>query len=126
MRAAELSPEFEEALALTGFVLDRFVERTRRDGAALVILATHEFRARGDRAFNRQQALAAARGIPVINLRDHIVRRGGEVRNARWPHDFHWSPAGHQWAAEALLEHLRRNPEVCAARGTQPARTAGG
>ena len=45
---------------------------------------------------------------------DYIVRRGGEVRNARWPHDGHWNAAGHEWAAEALLQHLQRNPEICA------------
>ena len=127
MREQELAPAFREALELLGFALDQFVERTRRDGAALAILATHEMgRRRGDRAFDRLQALAAARGIPVIEQRDHILRRGGKVVNARWPHDVHWSPAGHQWAAEALLEHLRRNPAICGARGTLPARTAGG
>ena len=113
VRARELPPIFEEALALAGFALDQFVERTRRDGAALVILATHEFRGRGDRAFDRLQALAAARGIPVINQHDYIVSRGGRAGDARWSRDYHWTPAGHQWAAEALLEHLRRNPQIC-------------
>ena len=110
VRAPELAPVFQEALALMGFALDQFVERTRRDGAALLILATHELRGR---AFDRLHALAAARDIPVINQRDYIVGRGGRLRDAHWTRDGHWNPAGHQWAAEALLEHLRRNPGIC-------------
>ena len=116
VRAPELPPVFEEALALAGFSLDKFVERTRRDGVSLVILATHELGGRSDRAFGRLHALADARDIPVINLHDFIVSREGRVRDAQWPHDAHWSPAGHQWAAEALLEHLRRNPQICGPR----------
>ena len=99
--------------ALLGFALDQFVERTRRDGAALVILAAYDLGGRGDRAFGRLHALAAARGIPVINQHDYIVSRGQKVRDAHWPRDAHWSPAGHQWAADALLEHLRHNPQIC-------------
>ena len=117
IRAPSLPPVFEEALELAGFALDQFVERTRRDGAALVILATYELGGRDDRAFRRLHALAAARGIPVINQHDYIVGRGAGIRDARWPRDGHWSPAGHQWAAEALLEHLRRHPEICRPRG---------
>ena len=113
VRAPELPPEFAEALALAAFGLDQFVERTRRDGAALVILATYQLGGRGDRAFRRLHALAAARGIPVINQHDYIVSRGGRVRDAHWPRGGHWSPAGHQWAGEALLEYLRRNPRIC-------------
>ena len=116
VRAPELPPAFEEALALAGFALDQFVERTRRDRAALVILATHELGGQSDRAFGRLHALAAARDIPVINQHDYILSQGGRVRNAQWPQDGHWNPAGHQWAAEALLEHLRRNPQICGPR----------
>ena len=116
-RAPSLAPEFEEALALAGFALDQFVERTRRDGVALVILAAYNLGGRDDPAFGRLRALTEARDIPVVNQYDYIVGRGGNVEDAHWPHDGHWSPAGHQWAAEALLEYLRRNPEICRPRG---------
>ena len=116
VRAPKLPPVFEEALPLFGFAIDQFVERTRRDKAEFVILATHKLGGRDDLAFGRLRALADARGIPVINQHDFIVSLGGRVTDAEWPHDGHWSPAGHQWAAEALLEHLRRNPEICGPR----------
>ena len=105
-----LSPAFEEAVAFTGFALDQFKARTERDGAALAILATHGM---GDRIFGRLHDLAAARGIPVISQRAWIERRGEDVRDARWKHDSHWTPTGHRWAAEALLEWLARNQGVC-------------
>ena len=108
-----LSPAFEEAVAFTGFALDRFKARTERDGAALAILATHDVGQPGDRIFDRLHDLAAARGIPVISQRAWIERQGGDVRDARWTHDGHFSPTGHRWAAEALLEWLTRNQDVC-------------
>ena len=40
-REGNLSPFYREALAFTAFGLDEFRERADRDGAALVILATH-------------------------------------------------------------------------------------
>ena len=103
----------EEALEFTAFGFDLFKERADRDGVALAILSTHTMETRGHPPFDSLNALAAARRIPVIDQFDHIRRRGAEPRDARWAHDSHWNPAGHQWAAEALLEYLKRNPEVC-------------
>ncbi len=97
------------------FALDQFRRRADRDGASLVILATHHLRLRpGEPSFDRLRAIAGELRIPVVSLHDHIVRRGGRVRDAHWRHDRHWTPASHEWAAEAILEHLRRRPDVCA------------
>ena len=108
-----LSPAYEEAVAYTGFALDEFKARTERDGAALAVLATHHMGQPGDRIFDRLHDLAAARGIPVISQRAWIERRGEDVWDARWPHDMHWTPTGHRWAAEVLLEWLTHNQDVC-------------
>ena len=104
---------FIEALALTAFALDEFKKRAERDGAMLVILASHEMSYFGGGALARLNELAAARRIPVIDQGDYIRRKGGELREAQWLHDGHWNPTGHQWAAEALLEYLKQNQEVC-------------
>lgn len=113
--ADALAPIYEEAVGFTGFAFDQFQARAKRDGARLLILASHNTRLHGERVLARLAALAAARGIPVIDQHDHIVRRGASPQmEAHWPTDHHWNAAGHQWAAEALLEHLTRHEEICA------------
>ena len=107
------SPVFKESLEFTAFALDQFKERAQRDGASLIILASHVMKQRGDRLFSLLNALAGARDVPVIDQHDHILRKGGSYDEAHWAHDAHWNPAGHRWAAEALLEYLKRNQEVC-------------
>ena len=103
----------KEVLEFTAFGLDQFKERADRDGAALAILSTYTMGTRGHPPFDRLNALAAARGIPVIDQYGHIRRRGAAPEDGIWAHDGHWNADGHQWAAEALLDHLKRNPEVC-------------
>ncbi len=112
----DLPPVFEEALDFTAFALDQFKERTDRDGVSLVILSTPRMGTGGDPAFDCLHAMAEARGIPVINQYDYILRQGAEPEDAQWTHDGHWNPAGHRWAAEALLEYLKQNQEICAGR----------
>lgn len=106
-------PVFQEALEFTGFALDEFKRRADSDGVRLVILATHHV---GD-ARNPFRAtlddLATPRGIPVLSQYDHILRHGGAIEDANWPYDSHWTPAGHQWAAEVLLDWLKQNPALC-------------
>ena len=113
LRNPDLPPIFQEALAFTAFALDEFVDRTERDGAELVILASHTMGPSGDPLFERMAEMSRERGIPVINQWDYIARQGGEIKDATFAHDGHWSAQGHQWAAEALLEWLRENPQVC-------------
>ena len=115
-REGNASPFYKEALAFTAFGLDEFKDRAERDGAALVILATHRVSYFGGGAFARMNELAAARGIPVIDQAGVISRQGANLRDARWARDDHWNPAGHRWAAKALLAYLKRNG--CRSRGT--------
>ena len=115
--AQDLPAIYEDALDFTGFALDQFRERAARDGAALVILSTNDMRQLRGLGFDRMTALAEARGIPVIDQYDYILRKGADPRrDARWAHDSHWNVAGHQWAAEALLEYLKQNQEICTMR----------
>ena len=115
--AHDLPPVYEDGLDFTGFALDQFRERAARDGAALVILTSNYMGTRGDVGFDRLTALAEARGIPVIDYHDYVIRQGAEPRrDTRWEHDNHWNIAGHRWAAEALLEYLKENQEICTRR----------
>ena len=114
--AQDLPPVYEDALDFTAFALDQFKERADRDGAALVILTSNYMGTRGDVGFDRLTALAEPRGIPVIDQHDYITRQGAKPRDAIWEHDGHWNAAGHQWAAEALLEYLKENQATCTTR----------
>ena len=110
----DLPPVHEDALDFTAFALDQFRERADRDGVALVILSAHHTGTRSAPGFERLTALAEPRGIPIIDFNDHVLRQGAVPwKDATWAHDGHWNAAGHRWAAEALLEYLKQNQEIC-------------
>ena len=109
----DLPPLFEDALQYTAFALEQFQQRADRDGARLVILASHTVTIRGTPMFERLSQMAASLDIPVIDQADYILRQDARLTDARWPHDYHWNPAGHRWAAEALLEYLEEHPATC-------------
>jgi len=110
-------PTFREALDVTMFALEQFRERAERDGAALIILASHTLGGAGDALFELLRGLAAGvgggGGIPVISQSDHVMAAGGEIADVRWAHDYHWNATGHLRAAEAILAWMKENPEVC-------------
>ena len=111
-----LSPDLD----FTAFALDQWRERTQRAGSRLVVLSTHVNRLPSwlsvpEESFERLEPLLEAQGIPLLDQYDYIVRQGGDPRHASWGHDLHWSPQGHQWAAEAILEYLERDPGTCSA-----------
>ena len=106
-------------LDFTAFALNQWRERTQRAGSRLVVLSTNVMRLGPppdpEEPFERLVPMAEALGIPLLDQYDYILRRGGDPRDASWRQDWHWNPQGHRWAAEAMLERLDRNPEVCSA-----------
>ena len=116
-----LPPALAAGLAYTGFGLQEFKARAQRDGAALVLLATEDVGSAGTPMFDRLARLASAADIDVVSLHEFMVRRGADFEAAQFEHDWHWTPAGHAWAAEALFEYLDRHQSVCDGRqGVKP------
>ena len=136
--AEDLPPVLEEALEYTEFGIGQFKRRADRDGARLMILsATAKMGLQGDPQFDRMSAIAEEHDIPVISDYAYIVSQGNkDLRNrldstgcrlswercyrdwrnnweARLNWATHWDDIGHQWAAEAVLEWLKANQDVC-------------
>ena len=105
----------EEAQEYTAFGIEQFKRRADRDGATLAIVAAaDEMGTRGDPQFDRLSAIAETYGIPIISQYDYIVSQGHDYQDGQLPgEDFHWNVTGHQWAAEAVLEWLKANQDVC-------------
>ena len=114
LKEERLPPVFQESLEYTAFGIDQFKQRADRDGVALAILAaTDEMGTHGHPQFDRLYAIAQPRAIPIISDYDYIVRQGRDPDAALWRDDLHWNAAGHQWAAEAILEWLKANQRIC-------------
>ena len=101
------SPISREAWEATEFGLEQFKRRADHDGVALMILAVHHIGGEGDPVFDGLSNIAEPLGIPVVSQHDYIIRQGGRIEDARWRNDRHWNSMGHQWAAEAIWEHIK-------------------
>ena len=104
---------FREAIEFVEFALRQFRERTDQDGGSLVILSTYTMQGSDSRYSIPLNEIAGRLGIPVINQHDYIIRQGSRTEDAGFAHEWHWSATGHRWAAEALLEYLKQNQEIC-------------
>lgn len=124
---ALIADQWTEALEFTAFGLNQFKKRADRDGVSLVILATDlmswppRFTREGRKKklpIGLLRNLADKADIPVVTMYDFVVARGGRVEDLHFRHDSHWNQTGHQWAAEAVAEYLRRNQAICDAEST--------
>ena len=118
-----------ESARFTALALDQWRERTTQAGAALVVLGTSNMpwerrTPGGANALDQLRRMSEERGIPFVDQVQYVQENweGGtdvhQIDDAlHWPVDGHWNGVGHRWAAEALVDHVARNPQVC---GTRP------
>lgn len=104
----ELPPLYDEACGFTRFGLEEFRRRTERDGARLVILAASQIRSLNNRVYLKLEEIGRELGIPVIDQYSYIAEHGGNPVEAMYNFDMHWTPKGHQWGAEALLQYIEQ------------------
>ena len=97
---------YMESWVFTRFALEQFKHRADSHGFALMVLTTLHVRGEGSPQFERLSAIAESLDIPIVSQHDYILRQGGNIQDADWETDFHWTTAGHQWAAEAIWEHI--------------------
>ena len=106
--------DYVDALEYTTFAIEQFKRRADRDGARLMILrADKHTGTQGAHYIDRLSPIAEARGIPVISHYEYTVRQGHDVEDGQWRFNRHWNATGHQWVAEAVLEWLKQNQDVC-------------
>ena len=115
---AETMPKiFEEAVQLTDLALKRLKTQVEKDGGTL-LLASGTFcidpRLTGEKKgrkvsprklFDRINDLAKKNNLPLLNLHEHIKKRGS-LDESRWRHDAHFSPKGHRWTALTLRDYI--------------------
>lgn len=102
------SGAFRAAWGFTSLGLDQFKHRADHDGVALVIMTEYSAGGRWDPLFERLSDLAESLDIPIISQRDYILSQDGNIEDAYWKNDGHWTPMGHQWAAEATWEYIQQ------------------
>ena len=100
-----------EVWGFTSMGFEQFKHRVDHDGAALLVLVNYDVGGEGSTEFNRLRRITESLNIPTISMHDYIINQGGRVKDAHWNVDYHWSPTGHQWAAEAILEHIEEDWE---------------
>ena len=101
------SGAFRAAWGFTSLGLEQFKHRADHDGVALVIMTEYSTGGRWDPLFERLSDLAESLDIPIISQRDYILSQDGNIEDAYWKNDGHWTPSGHQWAAEAVWEYIQ-------------------
>jgi hypothetical protein len=107
-----LPPLFEDALALTAHAIWEWVALGRRDGFALVLVATDTMTnggaddvRHGALQIERFRAIADAAGVPFLDLYPAFVAHG-TPDDAHWRYDGHWNETGHRWAGEATAAFI--------------------
>jgi hypothetical protein len=106
-QAGKLPPVFEDAVASTKCAFAEWKRLAAEDGFSLLVVATEHVEGPNSTGqIDRLKFILDELDLPLLNLRPVFARRG-DLSASRWKFDGHWTPTGHHWAADAILDYLR-------------------
>nr|CAX68959.1 Lipolytic enzyme, G-D-S-L family [uncultured bacterium] len=115
---SELSPIFNEALAITDFSIKKFKKETLRDHSKLLFLITESCsmlpNKKGVKDFVDKGCAVKIRKILEHNkiqyydLYDEFLKLG-DPEEAHFKRDRHWNATGHSWVADILFSYVTEN-----------------
>jgi len=117
--AEAMPPLFEEAVAITGHILDEFRARAARDHFRLLLVAADNFsqppqpkkrKLLADGQLRRLRQLAHQRGLAVLDLGEYFTTHGDQGATT-FSRDGHWNRTGHRLASTAIEEYLAAHAE---------------
>jgi hypothetical protein len=105
----EMPPVFEDAIASTKCAFAEWKRLSEADGFSLLVVATeHVETEHSTGQIDRLKAILDELGLPLLNLHREFARHRDRSAS-RWKFDGHWTPTGHQWAADAILSYLKKH-----------------
>jgi hypothetical protein len=99
-----LLPVLEAAVASTKCAFVEWQKLAEQDGFKLLVASADSV----DGQLARLKRITDELELPLIDLRKEFARHH-DLALARFKTDFHWSPHGHRWAADAIANYLTEN-----------------
>ncbi len=100
-----LPPVFEAAVALTKCAFIEWQKLAEQDGFKLLVASANSVEGQIDRL----KGITGALELPLLDLQQEFVKQHHDPALAHFKTDGHWSPNGHRWAAEAVMNYLADN-----------------
>jgi hypothetical protein len=100
-----LPPAFDEAIASTRCAFGEWKKLAEQDGFRLIVVAVDGVVANGTGLMARLKPMLEGLDLPLLDLYP-VFYANQNPDAAHWKMDPHWSPTGHRWAADAILNYL--------------------
>ena len=110
-QTGQLPRAFEEAVQLTSCSFAEWKRLAAEGGLPLVAVVVAAMRGyqpaiEQNGQFQRIFRILEELNIPLLDLYPEFIKRGN-MADAHFKFDGHWTPTGHKWAAEAIFEYLK-------------------
>jgi len=102
-----LPPVFEAAVASTKCAFVEWQKLAEQDGFKLLVASANSVEGQIDRL----KGMTGELELPLIDLHQEFVKHH-DPKLAHFKGDGHWSPNGHRWAADAIMNYLADNGYV--------------